>query len=199
MSTQVQELIDKIKQEGVQTAQKEAETITKQAREEAGRINEEAKSSGEQYVISAKNEIKKIEDSTQMALRQAARDMILSLRRDILRMLQTIVTEDVRDALTTEQLATIITEAVKGSSGGEAQVTVGQDDLKKLEEHFIAKIQNKVKGGVTFAGSQDIDKGFTVSYDGGKSSFDFTDVSLAQYLSQFVNERVGKLLSESVK
>lgn len=204
MTQQVQELIDKIKQEGVATAQKEAETITEKAREEAGRINKDAQSSTEQLLANAKVEVKKMQESSQMAVRQASRDMLLTLREGILKMLEAIVAKEVKDALTPEQLATIITDVVKNSAeadkaDADIRVMLSAKDLKKLEEHFIAKLQKKIKGTLTFSGNQDIEKGFTVSYDAGKSSFDFTDESLAQFLSQYVNDQVAQLLKESVQ
>lgn len=203
MSQQVQELIDKIKSEGIQTAKQEANKITKQAQDQASKINEDAKAATDQLLVNTKEDIKKMQESTNMALQQSCRDMLLALRGQIENMLKKIISLEVKDSLTADQLANIITEVIKNSSEADQstsdiRVVLNAKDLKKLEESFVAKLQKQVKGTIQLESSDDIDKGFTISYDAGKSSFDFTDESLAQYLSQYLNAQVSNILKESV-
>jgi hypothetical protein len=47
--------------------------------------------------------------------------------------------------------------------------------------------------------ADNIRAGFTISFDQGKSCFDFTDESLAEFLGQYLNEHVTKILKESLK
>ena len=202
MSQQVQELIDKIKSEGIQVAKQEAGEITKHAQNQASKINEDAMTVSDQLLQNAKEDIKKMQEATHMALKQASRDMLLALRNEIESMLKRIISSQVKDSLSPDQLASIITEVIKGSleadqSTPDIHVTLNVKDLKKLEENFIAKLQKQVKGSIKLEASDDIDKGFTISYDAGKSSFDFTDKSLAQFLSQYLNSQVSDLLKES--
>ena len=70
------------------------------------------------------------------------------------------------------------------------------NDLEKLQKGLMAKLQQDVKKGVTFQ-STEIAKGFTISFDGGKSYFDFSDASLAEYLSAALNPEVANLLKEA--
>lgn len=203
MSQHVQELIDKIKSEGIQAAKQEAGEITKQARDQANKINEDAMTASDQLLQNAKKDIKKMHESTHMALKQASRDMLLALRNEIENMLKKIISSQVKDSLSSDQLANIITEVIKSSSEADQlapdiRITLNIKDLKKLEESYIAKLKEKVKGTIKLEASDDIDKGFTISYDAGKSDFDFTDESLAQFLSQYLNSQVSDLLKESV-
>ena len=66
MSQQVQELIDKIKQDGIQQADQKAKEIEGQAQAKAQQIINEAENKAEQLIASAKEEIKKMEESTQI-------------------------------------------------------------------------------------------------------------------------------------
>ena len=83
MAEQVQELIDKIKSEGIQAADQKAQEIQSHAQKEAQRIVENAKQEAQCYLRDAKEEIKKMQESTQMALRQASRDTLLALKKEI--------------------------------------------------------------------------------------------------------------------
>ncbi len=203
MSQQVQELIDKIKSEGVHAAKQEADEIVKQAQDQAGQIRDNAKVASDQLLQNAREDIKKMQESTHMALKQASRDMLLALRNEIANMLTKIISSEVKDSLSSDQLASIVSEVIKGSSQedrstADIHVIVNTKDVKKLEESFVAKLQKQVKSKIKLKASDDIDKGFTISYDAGKSSFDFTDESLAQFLSQYLNSQVSDLLKESV-
>ena len=203
MSQHVQELIDKIKSEGIQTAKQEAGEIAKQAQDQANKLNEDAKAVSDQLLQNTNDDIKKIHESTHMALKQASRDILLALRSEIENMLKKIISSQVKDSLSSAQLASIIAEVIKGSSQADKstsdiRVTLNANDLKELKESFVAKLKEKVKGTIKLEASEDIDKGFTISYDAGKSNFDFTDESLAQFLSQYLNSQVSDLLKESV-
>ena len=95
----------------------------------------------------------------------------------------------------------IISEIVKGSVkanlvDNNIEVTLNADDLKKLKDGFIAKLQKEIKQPITFKSSDGISSGFTISFDDGKSCFDFSDASLIEYLGSYLNAKVAALLSE---
>lgn len=203
MSAQVQELIDKIKSEGVQEGNKKAEEIEQAARQKADKIVAEAKAEADKLVTSSKEEIKKLQESTQMALKQSARDTVLSLRKEIESMLDRIVQAEVSGALSQEQLASILTAVinatVKDNNKAELTVSVSEKDLKALTSGMLSKLKDSTKKSVTLQSSEDVTKGFTISFDEGKSCYEFTDTSLAEFLSNYLNEQTGALLKEAVK
>jgi V/A-type H+/Na+-transporting ATPase subunit E len=203
MSQQVQELIDKIKSEGIEASEQKAEEIIANANQEARKIIDDAKAKGEYLLRDAKEEVKKMEASTNMALKQSARDTLLSLRKEVESILQKIVSNEVNEALTPENLSSILGEVIDKSlqdktTATNIQMALNSQDLQKIEKSFSAKLKDQIKQSVTFQSSDDISKGFTISYDEGKSCFDFTDESLAAYLSSYLNERVADLVKESV-
>ena len=201
MSQQVQELIDKIKTEGFEEAQKKSTDIESKAHSDAQKIIDDAKLKAEKLVIEANEEIKRVKESTEMALKQSARDMILSLRKELEATLQKIIQTEVKASLTAEQLGELLNTLIKQSSGQEQddiKVTLNEKDLKNIKDSFLAKLQKQVKQSIHLSSSSDIDKGFMISFDSGKSSFDFTDQSLTNYLGGFLNSEVSSLLNESV-
>ena len=204
MSQQVQELIDKIKSEGIDAAQKKGQEIESQAQKKAQETIEHGQKRSEQMIVQAKEEIKKFQEAAQANIKQAARDTLLNLKREINQILQALITQEVSDTLTPENLAAIITAAVKSflnqqTAATDVRVALSPTDLEKLRNGFLAKLQDELTKPIQCQANGDMHKGFTISFDGGKSSFDFSDASLAEYLGTYLNEEVAALVKEAVK
>lgn len=202
MSRQVQELIDKIKSEGIEAARKRARDIELEAQKKAGQIIDEAKHQAERIVRDAKQDAERTHAATQTVLKQASRDMILSLKKEIQNILQNIIRSEVKASLTPAQLAAMIEAAIKNCvhsdiGKGDIVVNLSPADLEKIKKEFIGKLQGKVKEAVTFKPTDGISKGFTISFDKGKSSFDFSQESLAEYLAAFLNQEIANLVKDT--
>ena len=99
MSQQVQELIEKIKTEGVQAANQKAKEIEGNAKTVAQKVASDAQVQAQRIIADANAQAKKIQESTQMALKQAARDTLLALRKEIETVLRKIISKQVSDSL----------------------------------------------------------------------------------------------------
>jgi V/A-type H+-transporting ATPase subunit E len=203
MSQQVQELINKIKTEGLQAADQKAREIEAEARKESEEIVENAQRRAQHMIAEAETVIKKREESARMALQQSSRDMLLSLRKEIEKILRGIVTAKVGEAMTPERLSHVIREVSQKAVDQDIidkgiEVVLNAQDFKSLGNGFLAELQKQLKKPLELKSADDIGKGFMISFDQGKSRFDFTDASLADYLSASLNEQVAALLKEAV-
>lgn len=201
MSQQVQELIDKIKNEGVQAADQKAKEIEAGAKASAQKTIAAAEAQAKHIIADARVQAQKTHESTEMALKQAARDMLLALKKEIEGVLEKVISRQVKEALSPQQLSDILGGIVKASvkanlADNDIEVTLSAGDLKKLKDGFIAKLQKEIKQPMTFRTSDGISSGFTISFDEGKSCFDFTDTSLVEYLGTYLNTQVAALLNE---
>ena len=61
----------------------------------------------------------------------------------------------------------------------------------------MQKLQEKIKKSITFHSSEGLKTGFTISFDQGKSSFDFSDTSLIEYLGEYLKKEIFELLKET--
>lgn len=202
MSEPLQDLIEKIKKEGVEQAQDLSRSIEATAHKKAQQIIAQAQKEADEIITNAQQQQQKLSQVTHIALKQASRDMILNLRKEINATLQKIVTLNVKTALTPQNLAAIIGDAVCGylKNAPTAQgvvVGVAPDDFKKLQEQFLAQLIERCQQPLTLKPGENISGGFTISFDGGKSFFDFTDESLAAYLSASVHEDLAALMKEA--
>ena len=83
MDVQLQELIDKIKKDGVASAQSSAAAIVAEAEKKAAAIVAEAEEKAAGIVKAAKSETERMEKASIDAVRQAGRNLILEFRDSI--------------------------------------------------------------------------------------------------------------------
>ena len=141
--------------------------------------------------------------SAEMSLKQSSRDMLLSLRQSIESVLGRIIHEEVSGALKADQLAEVLVHVIdkaldQKTDIAAVEIVMTKKDKDHLEKSLLSKLQKKIKEPITFKSSDDLSGGFTISFDSGKSSFDFSDVSLAQYLGNFLNAHVARIVKESL-
>ncbi len=153
-------------------------------------------------IAEADHEIKKTEGSTRKALQQASRDMLLSLKKEIQNTLRKIVSAKIKEGLTAEDISRIILEISRKEIEGKTaesgiEVILNPEDLQKLKDGFLFELQRQLKLSVHLRPSEDISRGFLISFDKGKSNFDFTEAGLSQYLSAYLNDEVSALLKEA--
>lgn len=198
MMEDIKSLIEKIREDGVQTAEDNARAIEDNAKKLADNIINNARREAESIVKKGREEAKKIEESGYASLKQAGRDLMISLRNEINKMLSKITAERIKEALAPEEMArlirAIINEEAKTLKEG-IIISACSKDFEKLEKSLLAELGEAVKGGVTVKRCDEITSGFIISYDSGKSYFDFTDRSLAAHISYRMNQKLKELLN----
>jgi len=199
MVKQVQELIDQIKREGVEAAEKKAQEIERLAQLQGQKIISDAEKKAQDMIAKAQQQAKKLEDSAKISIQQAGRDTLLSLRREMTEMLHRVIARDVHTALTAEALAEIIqaliVQMTEKLPDAQIEIELNAKDKEKLQSYALAKLQKEIKKEIVVRCADDIGAGLRISWDGGKSSFDFSDESLAEYLSLHLNPQISGLLT----
>lgn len=190
-------LIEKIREEGVKAAEIKAHSIETEAGKRASEVIEDARKKAEEMIYSAQKEIARNQENSKAALKQAGRDLILSLRQEIDSMLGKILTCHIHKALTPEGSGHIIASIIKSHGRTDKDgivIMTKREDLERLEKALIGELGHKVREGITLKPSDSIRGGFIISYDAGKSHFDFTDKALADYISEFLRPRIADIL-----
>lgn len=198
MSEKLKELLDKINEEGIKQAEEKAKAIESQAKKDAEKIVKDARIKAEKIIGEAEDEIRKTQEATDKALKQAARDLVLSLKDEIKKIFNRIITSESARSLSPEEIAPILKDLIeryvdKSEEISDIKVLLKKDDLEKLKNTFIAKLKDKVKEGIEFRPSPNINAGFSISFDKGKSFFDFTDEGLQEALGAYLNPELAKL------
>jgi len=197
MAQEIKDLIAKIQQEGIKKAQDLSGQIEAKAKEEAQKIITRAKEEAQKIITRAKEEAQNTRKSMEGALNQAGRDFLISLRVRINEMLDRLVAQNIRQALTSEELAGIISGLIKvavNKPGAEIIITLSPEDHKHLERSFLKKLIEETKSEIVLKSSDQISAGLRISFDSGKSHFDFSDSALAEYISAKIRPELGRIL-----
>jgi V/A-type H+-transporting ATPase subunit E len=198
MAEDIKGLIEKIKQEGIQAAEAKAKEIVASAQIKAEAIIKEAKLQAAQLITAAKEEAIRTEAGTKIALKQASRDMLLTLRKEINAMLERLIKNHVQYTLKADELAKIIQSFVKermGEGREDIVVTLAKKDAEKLDV-FLEELKDSAKRAIIIKPSEDMQGGFVISFDAGKSEFDFSDKALADYITLYLKPKLGEILKE---
>lgn len=199
MPEKLKELLEKINEEGVKRAEETARAIESKARHEAEKIIRDAKAHAEKIVEDANINAKKAHEASEAALKHSARDLTLSLKDEIRKIFNKIVAIETEKAVSGENLKDILqglieTYVEKNGKSSDIKVLLNKEDLEKLKKTFIAKLQEKLRDGIEFKPSPNINTGFSISFDKGRSYFDFTDEGLREALCAYLNPELAKLL-----
>jgi len=198
MAQEIKDLIAKIQQEGVEAAQAQAAQIKADAQKEAAQIIAQAKSEAQKITEQANAQAKKTAAATQAALKQAGRDMLIGLRQEIILILERLIKKDLRQSLNAEELAKIISALIKNSPltlGAQIIVTVNPQDQEKLQQGLLKQLIEETKKSITLKSSEGIESGFVISFDAGKSIFDFSGQALSDYIAGYLKPELTKILS----
>ncbi len=195
MAEEIKSLIEKIQKEGIDKARENAKRIEEEARAHAADIIGRAKKEADALIEKAKEESLRLNDATNAALAQSARDFLIKIKEEANAMLKKIIVSDVEKHLNYEEMSKIINVLIKEHSKGAAdniEIIFNPKDLEKMKEHFLSRLSESLKKGITLKSSQSLSAGFTISFDAGRSYFDFSAEALAEYLSTYLNKELAK-------
>ncbi|MDO8602484.1 MAG: hypothetical protein Q7O04_01375 [Candidatus Omnitrophota bacterium] len=192
-------LLEKINQEGIKSGEEKARLIEDKAKKDAEKILGDARKLADEIVQKARLEAEKTKISANLSVKQASRDLLLGLKEDIRKTLNRIMAGDIAKALSSEEIAGILADLIekyadKNCQADDIKILVKKEDLEKIKNTFISKLKDKIKAGVEFRPSQNINAGFSISFDKGKSYFDFSDEGLLETLCVYLNPELAKLI-----
>ena len=198
MAEKLKELLEKINREGVEQAQEKARSIESGAKADAEKVLEDARNDAQKIIEDAKSQARKTKETTEAALKHAARDLVLSLKDEIKRIFSRITAGETAKAMSVENMAVTLRSLIerfieKGGKNSDIRVLLKKEDLEKLKNAAILKLEQKLKSGMEFKPSPNVNAGFSISFDKGKSFFDFTDEGLTQALCVYLNPELSRL------
>lgn len=197
MPEELKSLIEKIQVEGVQAAEEKAKVILDEAKRKAEAIVEKAMADAQKLIQEANERIAKVEEASSLALKQAGRDTLISLRKEINALLDKIMRTSIQEALNIQELGKIITGLIKEVSHKHKEgieITLKKEDVARIEKEFLSELKDEIRKGILLNPSEEILAGFLISFDSGKSHFDFTDNALADYLSSYLKPKLAEIL-----
>jgi V/A-type H+-transporting ATPase subunit E len=203
MDIQLQELVEKIRKDGVETAEAESAEIVKKAGERAEAILNAARAEADALVRSAKEESEKFERAAVSSVTQAARNLMISFRDGIEAELERIVRRDTKAAYDADTLKALVPETVKAwiakSGVNDIAVLLSEKDAAKLESALTGTLRDEISKGLVIRVDRNLDAGFRIATKDGSAYYDFSAGSVADLFSAYLNPRVAEILKSAAK
>ncbi len=201
MEIQLGELIEQIKKEGVEAAEAEAETIVNAARAESENIIAQAREQAEKILSGAKTETERMRKSSEEAIRQAGRNLLISFRESVTRELKTIIEENVAKVYSSDSLLGIINSAIenwtKKPDAEDITIILNDEDFKRMEGALLAVLKEKMLKGVTLKANDDLSGGFRIAVNNGSVYYDYSAEEVVDMLSNYLSPKVTEILKEA--
>jgi V/A-type H+-transporting ATPase subunit E len=199
MEIQVQELIDKIKKDGIKTATEEANKIKAEADTEARRIVETAKKEADDLLERAKKDAERSEKAGIAALEQASRNLILAFKDEIQALLNKIINDKVSGNYNDDVLKNTLPDLIKSwvdKGGVDLAVILPENELSRLQGFFNDRLRNELSKGVELKSNRKLTSGFRISNKEGSVYYDFSSEAVAKLLSAYLNPKLAELLKK---
>ena len=203
MDTQLEELIDRIKRDGVAAAEKSASQKISEAQKEAEKIISNAKAEADKIIRQAKDETERLQKSGEDAIKQAGRNLLIAFRDSIQNELSALVNNEVSSVYSKDMLVKlvpeVIKECVKNNSAEDVSVLLNEKDLKQVEDGLKAALKGEISKGLTLGTDNSVAAGFRIGVKDGAAFYDYSADSVAELFSSYLNPRIAKLMKEASK
>lgn len=211
----VQDLIDRLREEGIKAGRDEAETIRKKAEAQASAEVEKARLEAERIVEDAKRKAEQLRTAGEEALRTATRDTVLRFSEELMVYLRTrverLVSEEMVDRKLLQQLIAQVASRPMDEpvvrEADEVKVYVparplGVDELKNDPEALhdeLSRLVKQIAGstwreGVTFHAFGASEQGIKVVVEEGGLVVDLSPEAVTELLMLHLRPRFRALL-----
>ena len=199
MQNKLQELTDKLYNEGLSKGKQEGEELLAKAKVQADDIVAKAKAEAAAIVAAADKEAEDLKTKVQGDLKMAAAQSVAATKKDIETLVISKMTEgEVKNALTSaEFVKEVILAVAKAFNTGDPtdlEVVLPETLKKDLETFVTSELTKVLKGGVQASFSKKIAGGFTIGLKDGGYFISFTDETFNALISEYLRPATKKIL-----
>lgn len=205
MTDKIEQITQKIYNEGVIKAKEDADQIVAEAKKKAEDIVHSALKEKEKIIGEAQKQADELISKTETELQLAARQFTSKLKQQITAIVTTSqVGESVKEAFDDigfmkEMIMTIIENWNPQKHGEPAlQLLLPEKDKEKLTRFFDSKVNEILDRGVEIKFDPKTKNGFKIGPADGSYVISFTDKDFENYFIGYFKDRTKKLLFEPV-
>ncbi len=133
-------LIDRLKNEAIEQAEKEATTIVAEAQAKAQKLLAEAEEEKRSVLQDAQKEAQAIVENGKSALQVAARDLSLSVQQDLLQLLKETLEEEVQQSFSPDLMKSVLANVVS-HFGDDLEFQLPPEHAEELAEYVRQQLQ----------------------------------------------------------
>lgn len=199
MQNKLQELTDRLYNEGLSKGKQEGEELLAKAKVQAEEIVAKAQAEAAQIVAAAQKQAEDLKTKTASDVRMAAAQSLAATKKDIETLIVGKMTDEaVKKTLSSADYVKELIKAVaeKFTTDGPVELAVVLPEaLKKELEQFVTNELSKTLGaGVEATFSKKVSGGFQIGPKEGGYFISFTDETFTELISEYLRPTTKKLL-----
>ncbi|MFR9651095.1 MAG: hypothetical protein SNG35_03615 [Rikenellaceae bacterium] len=201
MENRLQELTQRLYDEGLERGKSEGETILAEAKTEAKKIVDKANEEAKGIVAAAEAKAADVEKNSMTEIALAGKQAMGKIKSEISSM---IVSKSIEkgvkaaaiDGKFIAQMMVAVAQNWSGSQGGEVSLVALLPEANKasLDKAIKSSAAELLKAGVEVGYSEEVRSGFKVGEKGGGYYISFTDSDFDALMRTYLRERVAELL-----
>ena len=200
MNDDLQQLLERIQKEGVDTASAKAETLLNDAKAKAAAIVRQAEQDAAAAKAAAERDAAAFQQRAEQAVKQSARDLFLEVEKSLSGLFERVLAKDVDKALADAgQVAPLAFEAARAyiSGGDNAVSLLVSSKAPALAEAIRAKVAAEAAKGIEVASDNASFTGFRLRLDNGRVEYSFTGAAVSDALCAGLRPQLAKLLKDA--
>jgi len=198
MQGKLQELTEKIYQEGVGKAQEESERIIKEARAKADSLMADAKKEASALREKAKKEAGELKENVASEIRLAGQQAVSALKQEIAGLIvDGLVDAQISDAYKDSAFIKKLIETTVSAWSPSAESLVlelPESSRGEMEEYLKSGALDKIKKGMDVRFSSSLEGGFRIGPEGSGFLVSFSDEGFANFFKEYLRPRASKYL-----
>ena len=199
MSNKLQELTDRLYNEGLSKGKEEGEILLFKARKEADEIIANARKQAEDIVTEAENRAAQLKEKAESDIKIASEQALMATKKDIENLLvNALCAEETEKVLSEEKFLKeiILAVAQKGSTQQSEDISlVLPASLKSMLEPWVStELKKALKKEISVDFSKKIKGGFSIGPQNGSWYISMSDESFKALISEYLRPVTKKLL-----
>lgn len=199
MQNKLQELTDKLYNEGLSKGKQEGEELLAKAKVQAEEMVAKAQAEAAQIVAAAQKQADEIKSKVASDIRMASNQSLAATRKDIEDLVVgKMSTEAVKNALTSAEFVKELIQAVAGKFTTEGPMDLAlilPESLQKELEPFVSnELSKTLNAGVEASFSKKVSGGFRIGPKDGGYFVSFTDETFNELIAEYLRPATKKIL-----
>lgn len=194
MENKIQELTEKIYNEGVEKGKAEAERILEEARAKADAIVKEASESADAIIAQATKQAEELQANSKSELKLYTMQAVGAVKSEVANIVtDTIVKEAVKNALSGDALKSVVVKIAERWSANEPLV-ISTSEADALKAYFAAKAKALLDNGVEIKQVNGLKTSFSIAPADGSYKVNFGEAEFETFLKSFLRPQIVELL-----
>jgi V/A-type H+-transporting ATPase subunit E len=199
MSNKLQELTDKLLQDGVNKGNEEAEKIVTEAKSKAQQIINDAEAKAKEIIEEAEKKSVELAENTNSEIKLASTQSLAALKQQITDIVNSsvvnaTVSETLKESDTVKSILNTLFENWSKNNSLDFNVLLPEKNKADLEALAKSSAKKLIEKGVELKTTAGISTGFQIVPKDGSYKLSFTDKDFQNFFSQFIRPKLAEFL-----